>query len=214
MWPTGGRQRHQKLPNKEVTKIHVGCGSMLKFVIHWKHLLHFFLNDANNSASHPQWNSLWGNETDTKRRGQKECIKFNSIVSLEKDNLLASCHPPPNVLCGIMIVTNQKNKACIIASCNAHRYKYKIHVRCFCTLHIYMAHVWGALGLSTCSRFGTFESSDIYTWSERGKNVCLKNTGRTWQLSGVTAIFFESFLYPLLHVIFKLVNPKEIIYFK
>lgn len=96
MWPTGGRQRHQKLPNKEVTKIHVGCGSMLKFVIHWKHLLHFFFfNDANNSASHPQWNSPWGNETDTKRRGQKECNKFNSIVSLEKDNLLASCHPPP-----------------------------------------------------------------------------------------------------------------------
>lgn len=71
---------------------------------------------------------------------KKECIKFNSIVSLEKDNLLASCHPP-NVLCGIMIVTNQKNKACIIAFCNAHRYKYKIHVRRFCTFHIYMAHV-------------------------------------------------------------------------
>lgn len=35
-------ERHQKLPNKEVTKIHVGCGSMFKFVIHWKHLLNFF----------------------------------------------------------------------------------------------------------------------------------------------------------------------------
>lgn len=134
---------------------YVGRGSMLKFVIHWKHLLHFlFLNDANNSTSHLQWNRPRGNETDTKRRGQKECIKFNSIVSLEKDNLLASCHPP-NVLCGIMIVTNQKNKACRIAFCNAHRYKYKIHVRCFCTFHIYMAHVWGVLGLSTCSRFRT-----------------------------------------------------------
>lgn len=126
--------------NKEVTKIHVDCRSMLKFVIHWKHLLHFF-NDANNSESHPWWNSSWGNETDTKRRGQKECIKLNSIVSLEKDNLLASFHPP-YVLCGIMVITNQKNKACIIVSSNAHRYKYKIHVRCSCTFHIYMAHFW------------------------------------------------------------------------
>lgn len=137
MWPPGVRQRHPRLLNKEVTKmrwlwINVKvCYSLKTFITF------FLLNDANNSTSHPQWNRPQGNETDTKRRGQKECIKFNSIVSLEKDNLLASCHPP-NVLCGIMSVTNQKNKACIIAFCNAHRYKYKIHVRCFCTLHIYM----------------------------------------------------------------------------
>lgn len=76
---------------------------------------------------------------------------------------------PPVVVSGILVIKNQKNKACIIGSGNAHRskdttYKYKIHVRCSCTFHIYGPFLRGVWGQSTCSRCGTV-SSAIYAWS-------------------------------------------------
>lgn len=86
---------------------------MLKFVIHWKHLLHFLM------AQTVSWNSSslssWGNETDTERQKQKKCLKLNSIMSALIYRGNYGIFFPSY---GIMVNKTQK-KACIIVS-NSH----------------------------------------------------------------------------------------------
>lgn len=126
---------------------------------------------------------------------------------------------PPVVLSGIMVIKNQKNKACIIVSGNAHRskdttYKYKIHVRCSCTFHIYMVPFLEvsqaylpvpAVGL--CPPLSTLGHQ-----IQPVKRSALENTSVGWTSNIDDYQMLQPSVYSsrhlLLHVIIKLFIPK------
>lgn len=142
-----------------------------------------------------EWNRHKGTGTE-----KKTCIKRSSIVSVKKKKEVNfGIFSPPVVHSGILVIQNQKNKACIIVSGNARVKGYHL-IQNPCTVFMYISYTYmvpflrGFYGLPTCSHWGTV-SSVIYTWSLDSpcKKVCAgkyiwRMEFQYWQLLDVTTI--------------------------